>query len=264
MRRAVVAALLLCPAPAAALQATRSLPVPAADTSLGIRLGDAAHAALRPLDALQAYRGVLDADPDRFDALWKASREAVSLGMLAGDEVDGKRRYTEAAAWARHAVAVRPDAAEGHEWLAISLGRLALQEGPRTRVHLAGEIRATALRALEIDPDNAAAHHVLGEWHAEVRRLSGLTRWAARKLLGADAFDQASWEVAERHLRRAVELEPTGLIHHLALARALLDLDRVEEARAELGEVLARPPLEPTDPLHAQEARRLLERLRGG
>jgi hypothetical protein len=58
-----------------------------------------------------------------------------------------------------------------------------------------------------------------------------------------------------------VELDPHGLIHHLALAHVLLDRDRADEARTHLEAVLARPAREPTDALHKQEAQDLLRAL---
>jgi Tfp pilus assembly protein PilF len=128
-------------------------------------------------------------------------------------------------------------------------------------VRLAEEVRRQALRVLELDSLHAGAHHVLGQWHAEVRRLSGVSRFFARHVLGAEVLDQASWDQAVRHLERAVELAPQGIIHHLELARVYLDRDREADARDELREVLQRPALEPTDPLHKQEAVRLMGEL---
>lgn len=230
--------------------------VPASPAAEEVRLGDEAHTGLRPRDALAAFQAVLDDDPDHYGALWRASREAVTLGMLA--DTDRGAWYREAEAYGRRAVAAQPGGVEGWEWLSIALGRRALEQGPRQRIRLADEVRRTALHALELDPASAPAHHVLGEWHAEIKRLGSVTRWAAERLLGAEAFAEASWDSALEHLGRAVELEPRGLIHHLALARAYLDLERPEDARTHLRHVLERPAVEPTDPLHKQRAQELL------
>jgi len=156
--------------------------------------------------------------------------------------------------------AADPTRVEGEEWLAIALGRRALSEGPRTRVHLAVEVRRTALEALRLDSLAAGAHHVLGEWNAEVERPSGIERWGARKLLGADAFKDASWDRAVEQLRRAVALDPTGLIHHFDLARVYLDVGWTDRAHAELEEVLTRPAVQPADPFLTRRAQKLLDR----
>jgi tetratricopeptide (TPR) repeat protein len=257
MRPLFLLTLLLLPLPApAALPQTAMSEAAIRDA---IESGDAARADLRPRDALETFRTVLAGHPDRYEALWRAAREAVSLGMLAED--GGGAWYEEATRYARRAVEVDPDGVAGHEWLAVALGQNALDEGARTRVRLAEEIRTVALRTLELDPSNAVAHHVLGEWHAEIKRLSGVARWMAEKLLGADAFGDASWEAARENLERAVELSPANLVHHLALGRLYLDLDRPQEARARLQDVLDRPVRTPTDPLHKRHARRLLDDL---
>lgn len=234
-----------------------SIPAPASAEAL-VRQGDSEHTALRPLEALATFRRVLGSSPDNYDALWRAAREAVNLGMLAADGSDRKRWYEEAETYARQARAANPDDARGAEWLAIALGRRALDEGPRTKVRLAVEIHSVAMDALALDSLDAGAHHVLGEWHAQIRRLSGVERWMARKLLGGGVFEGANWEDAERELKRSIELDPTGLVHYLDLARVYLDLDRPEEARALLRQVLERPAVEPVDPLHKQEAQELL------
>ncbi len=249
----LVLALLCVPATSAA-QTPRS--VPATSPAQDLRVGDEAHTGLRPRDALASFRNVLDVQPEHYGALWRATREAVTLGMLA--ETDPGAWYRDAEDFGRRAVAAEPEGVEGWEWLAIALGRRALDQGPRQRIRLAGEVRRAALHALELDSTSAPAHHVLGEWNAEVKRLGGVTRWAAERLLGAEAFDEASWDAALAHLERAVELEPRELIHHLALARAYLDVDRPDEARIHLRHVLERPAVEPTDPLHKQRAQELL------
>jgi len=244
--------------PLAAYQTPRGpagFPRPA---DLRIAAGEQAHTMLRPLDALSRFEGVLRTDSANYDALWRASREAVDLGMLATRRDVEARWYGRAERYGRRAVRLRPAGVEGLEWLAITLGREALDEGPRQKVRLALEIRGLALKTLVLDPRSAAAHHILGMWNAEVRRLSGITRWTARKFLRAEVFREASWAEAERHLRAAVRLDPGGLIHHLDLAEVYLDLHRPEEARRELREVLERPAVEPTDPLLKERARDLL------
>ena len=255
---ALLLTVLIAAAAPGAAQTPRGIGVPSMDAGLALRVADDAHVGLRPLDAFRTLQEHLRENPGDYEGLWRASRETVTLGMLAVDADARRRWYRDAEDYGRRAVKANPEGVAGHQWLAMALGRRALDAGPRARVRLARQIRAEGLRTLELDSLNAAAHHVLGEWHAGIRRLSPVSRWVARRLLGADLFDDASWEAAEAHLRRAVELEPAALSHHVALARLLLDTGRDEEARLHLREVLERPAVEPTDPLQKQEAQRLL------
>lgn len=224
-----------------------------------IRHGDEAHASLKPLNALALYLRALEEDSTSYAALWRAARESVNLGMLASDRDERKRRAEEAVSLARRAREVDPSRVEGAEWLSIALGRLALEEGLKTRARRAAEIREAAREALALDSLSAGAHHVLGEWHAEIRRLSGFERWVAKTMLGVDEVGEASWDCAVVHLERSVALAPEALVHHLDLARAYLDLGRKEDARRELLEVLNRPIVDSVDPLQKEAAQRLLD-----
>jgi tetratricopeptide (TPR) repeat protein len=228
----------------------------------GVTRADDFHAALRPAEALESLRGALQSDSTRFDALWRASRETVNLGMLAADDDEARAWYAASVDFAERAVRSAPDSANGYQWLSIALGRLALSEGPKTRVRLAVQVRENALLAVQIDSTAAGAHNVLGEWHAEIQRLGGLTRFAAERILGADTFRLASWEEAVHHLNRAIELEPDALIHRLALARVYLDLGQQADARTQLIVAIELPTLQPTDPASRREAEALLRRIR--
>lgn len=251
--------LALLPGPALPVSATQALDQADGAAVEGIRAGDMLHEQFRPLEALSTFQGILEAEPDRHDALWRAARETVSLGMLAMDSQRAREWYREGEAYARRAVAADPSRPEGHEWLAIALGRRSLEEGPRDRVQMAEEIRAAALAILAIDPDNPGGLHVLGRWNAEIMRLGGVTRFMARRLLGGDSFDQASWDEAQRLLEQATSLAPERLIHHFDLARIYLDRDDPERARASLREVMERPAIDPVDPLLKQQAMELLQ-----
>lgn len=226
--------------------------------------GDSLRSLLRPLDALERYENALALDDTDYEALWKAAREEVTLGMLAADDDAAQDRYRRATELARLATETVPEGTEGHEWLAISLGRLALGEGPRTRVRLSRQVHEEALYALALDSLSPAAHHVLGQWHAEIRRLSGIERFFASKLLGGGEMDRASWSAAEQHLSRAVELAPDRPIHRLELARVYVDTGRPDLARTLLQTVLDLPTTEATDPIIKQQAQELLVELKGG
>jgi len=227
----------------------------------GLRSGDVLHQQFRPIEALAELQEILASNPDEYGALWRAARETVSLGMLSQEPDDATRWYLQAEGFARRAVEVHPRGVEGNEWMAIALGRRALEAGPRARVSMAEEIRDAALTILAIDPDNSGGLHVLGEWNAEVMRLRGVTRFMARQFLGGESFDQASWEQAQTLLERAVAITPERLIHHFDLARVYMDRGDRERARSSLRQVMDRPALDPVDPLLKQRAVALLQSL---
>ncbi len=250
------------PAAAPVVGQTPVLPYPVALEGPAHRL-DELHLRLAPEAALDLADSLLFEDATNYEYLWRAARAAVSLGMLAGVPKETSRYLNLAEAYARDAVDVDPDGAMGHHFVAVAVGQQALSQGIRTRVAMAEEVRREAEIVLALDSTYAAAYHVLGRWHAEVKRLGRVSGFVARRIFGGDRFGDASWEEAERLMRHAIELDPNASMHHLELARIFLDTDRPEEARAELGRVLDLPVREPIDPLHHQQAQELLRELGG-
>ena len=171
--------------------------------------------------------------------------------------------YALAERYARIAVAANPNDADGHFILSVAVGRASLTKGKRERVRRATEIRAEALRAIELRPTHDGAYHVLGRWNAEVMRLSGLTRFFAKSFLGGAVFSQASWEHAIEFMTRAVELDPTIIQHHLDLAEIYIDRKRYSEARQQLEAIAPLPLKDVMDPRYKESALRLLRQIEG-
>ena len=74
LRRLIVPAFVLATAAHPALAAAQT----AADH---IALGDREHAAMNAPSALHHYQEAIKLDPNSYDALWKAAREAVDHGL---------------------------------------------------------------------------------------------------------------------------------------------------------------------------------------
>jgi tetratricopeptide (TPR) repeat protein len=214
--------------------------------------------------ALRQFEATLKQDPSDYEANWRA---ALTLGLM-GDPFPMKAKsarrdslYARAERYAQRAVAANPAGADGHFALAASLGRAALMVGPEEKVHRAGIIRSEALRALAIDPRHDGAYHVLGRWNAEVMRLPGIGRFVARHFLGGRVFEQASWPNAIAYMRKAVELAPGRIYHHLDLADIYADTGHRREAEAQLRLVDSLPVREALDSNYRQQAASLRRRL---
>lgn len=229
-----------------------------------VAMGDSAHVKLRAAEALTHYKEAIALDSTNYEALWKASREAVDLGEFEPDKNKRKALYTEGRQYAERAVAVNPNDAEGHFSLARALGRVALSVGKKERVRYAKEIRRQALDALQHDSVHAGALHVLGRWNAEIMRLSGFSRFFAKNFLGGDVFGQASWDSAVVYMERSVQHDSTRLIHHLDLAEIYRDRDKSgdkEKARAEFEVVINGVERDYNDKFYKQEASDALEKM---
>ena len=226
-------------AAAAAMLATPALRAPlAAQTAAEhITMGDREHAAINTVASLHHYEEAVKLDPKNYEALWKASREAVDAGEFEKSKDRRTEYYRSAELYARRAVEAKPADAEGHFSLARALGRAALTLGSKERVKYAGDVRAHAMEALKYDPKHAGALHVMGMWNAEIMRLNAVSRWAAKNFLGGQVFESASWKEAVRYMEQSVAVDPERITHHLDLAKIYLDTGDGAKARAQLEQI---------------------------
>jgi tetratricopeptide (TPR) repeat protein len=247
----------------AALLAFSALAPTAGAQSVAVHIaaGDSQYVALKPAAALRHYEAALGADAKNYEALWKASRAAVDVGELEANATVQKQIYKTGEEYARRAVEANPADAEGHFHLARSLGRTAQSLGKRDRVKYAGEVRAHALQALERSPNHPGALHVMGMWNAEIMRLSGLQRFAAKTLLGGKVFSEASWKEAVRYMEAAVASEPERITHRIDLAEVYEDVGDKAKARAQYQVVVRSAVRDAKDPVYKQRAEERLKKL---
>ena len=234
---------------------------PASEADADIAAGDRQRAAMHADSALAAYQAALAVDSTVYEALYKASREAVDLGEFEPDDARRKADFSSALAYARRAAAVNPAGADGHFAIARALGRQALSVGGKARIRYAKEVRIEALEALRADSNHAGALHVMGVWNAEVMRLGGLERFIARNLLGGGILGTASWQEAIRYMERSVVVEPQRIVHHLDLGKIYADRGDVAKAREQFQIVVSSTPAEYNDPHYQDDARHRLARL---
>jgi tetratricopeptide (TPR) repeat protein len=216
--------------------------------------------------ALAHYQAALALDSTAYEANWRAAVVRLDQGEQIPDSIKSPKRdslYAEAERLARRAVAADSLGADGHFVLAAAVGRASLGLGKKERIRRARVIRDEAERTLALNPRHDGAYHILGRWNAEIMRLSGLSRFFARSLLGAGVFKQASWEGAVSNMEQAVTLDPGRLYHRLDLARIYLDRKRYADARAQLDTIAGLPDREIMDSTYRLEAEALAARIAG-
>lgn len=175
---------------------------------------------------------------------------------LLDDDKAREKRYAELVTLAEAAIAALPDEANSHYRHAFALGRYsqsisiakALTQG------LAGKVRDSLQRTLELAPDHAEAHTALGLYHAEVVSkvgglIAGLT-YGAKPAIG------------ESLLKRAIELTPDSPIAHIEYGNGLMLLfgSKKEDQTAGEYEKAARcKPLDAMEKLDAEYAASQIE-----
>ncbi|HEV2749923.1 MAG TPA: tetratricopeptide repeat protein [Gemmatimonadales bacterium] len=231
-----------------------------------LALGDSAHAALAPAQALQHYRAVLAHDSTNYEALWKAGREVVDIAKQIDDKGNKKQRdslYEVGQAYGEAAVRANPNGADGHFTIAQALGRLSRTRGGKERVRFAQIIYDEANKAIALDSTHDGAYHVLGAWHEEVMLLSGIQKFFAKALFGAGFLDKGNWADAQRYLERAVALAPKSIFHRYELAGVYIDVGKYSKAREQLTVLETLPIADVLDHQYQKEAKQLLEDIKG-
>ncbi|HTI06707.1 MAG TPA: tetratricopeptide repeat protein [Gemmatimonadales bacterium] len=220
--------------------------------------GDSA-SLMHPDVQLRHYQAALAIDSLSYEANWKAARAIADVAKQIQSNADSLKRrrdslYGVGRVYAERAVRADSTKPDGHYVLSMVLGRLSRTKGSKERVRFAKIIYDEATKAVQIDSNYHLAHHVLGAWNAEVKRLSGFQRFFAKMLFGGGFMDKANWNDAVRHLETAVRLAPDHIYHRLELAEVYMDLGRYAKAREQLQAIAALPPVDVLDPQYKEDA----------
>jgi tetratricopeptide (TPR) repeat protein len=222
--------------------------------------GDAALARFDLSAALTAYRAAHTKSPTDYEATWKLARSLTDWSIFLKDPNQQKRCCIEAEELARSAVKLNPDDSKGHTYLAVAVGKLALYEGGKRKVSLAGEVKTEAERAIRRNNKEDVAYHVLGVWNREMAELNWFLRKFAELIYGK--FPSASIDDAIHDLERATELAPTIVPHRVELGITLASARRWPEANDNLEKALAMPKAWVTDDYYWNLARQNLARVK--
>src|SRR5574341_928767 len=223
---------------------------------MAIRDGDIAFKKFDNRTALENYFHAVEIDSSNCEALWKLARAYVDVGMSLPKK-EQPPYYALGEKTARRCATLHADSSNGHFFLAVALGRVALYEGGKRKIQLANEVKAEAERALQCDPQHDGAMHLLGRWNYELADLNFIERAVAKVVFGG-LPTSANYEQAAKYFEQALYHRPDMPVHHFELGRTLLKLGRPAEARQHLEQCLALPDVFWDDGRHKQEARRLL------
>jgi len=214
--------------------------------------------------ALDEYLKALQLEPQNYEALWKASRSYTDLAdVITGQSKEVNARkfdlYAKGETYARRAKAVNPDDTWGHFFLSASLGKKILLQGKKEQIDASKTVKAEIDRAIELDPNNDLAYHALGRWHRRMAEIGGAKRALGSLIYGS--IPKGSFEESEKWLKKALELRPDYINHHLELGRTYADMKREALAIEEFNLCLALPESCSKDKTLKEEARAELEKL---
>lgn len=175
--------------------------------------------------AADIWQARVQQNPRDFESAWKLARARYWLGGHASE--NERRAFLEQGiAAARTAVAIQPGQPEGHFWIAANMGALAESFGLRQGIKYRGDIKKELLTVLRLDPafQQGSADRALGRWYFKVPGLFG-----------------GSHAKSEEHLRRSLTYNPSSTASLFFLAETLIDMNRKDEAKRLLEQLIAAP-----------------------
>jgi tetratricopeptide (TPR) repeat protein len=230
------------------------------ELSMQLEKGDSLYNIYDDKGALDAYLNALTIDSLSYEANWKASRAYLDVGEVIEDEDERADYYQKGTSCARRAVRIEPEGSKGHLFLAIALGRIALDAGAKERIRLSKQIKDEVDLSIKYNPKDDIAYHVLGRWNRKLSNLSWIEKGFADMFLGGIP-DEASDENAVEAFKKAIELNPKHINHHLELGITYEMMGLDDEARQQYEICLELPKSDSDDDKYKKEARERLEDL---
>lgn len=167
--------------------------------------------------------------------------------------------FMSALEMANMAIQVDPKNVYGYERKSMAFAGLVDVQGLKQKVQLADSVRINAEMALEIDPQNDRALHILGRWHYEVSQFGGVMRFFARLLFGT--APKASYKQALDYFQKSVELQDFP-VHHYWVGVTQLKLKNKESAKFHFEHLLTLKNQHHNDEHFKSKAKKELEKLK--
>jgi len=215
-------------------------------------LGDENYIERNDEQSLAIFYTALDLDANNVEVLWRIGRTEWYLGDIAkmNENEDTMILHFKAGKdMAEQAMTIAPNHGPAILWYASNLGELILTTmSVFDQAPASIEVYELANKALEIidSSDNElwkttgpldGSLHLLGQWHYDVLDQP----WVFQKVGRLAGIPEATYDDAEKYLKRACEAMPTYLKHWLYLGKTYIEMDEEQKARGALQEVLNRP-----------------------
>ncbi len=222
--------------------------------------GDVSDSKMDTESALEFYLAANKLSPEDPDLLVRIARQYRGLMM----DIEDKKKLLELGRisldYAQKAVALAPNDAQAHLSVAISYGKLLPLVSKQEQVEASPKIKAAVDRALQLDPKNDLAWHVLGRWHRSLADVTGVRRALAGAIFGG--LPEGSNDEALKCLDRAIELNPKRSMHYVELGKTYAQMGREEDARQAIQKCLGMPNLEKDDVEAKERGHEMLAQLR--
>ena len=221
--------------------------------------GDSHDAKFEFESALKFYLPAEQLNPKDADLLVKISRQ---YALRINDLPTKAQKIASCRiglTYAERAVIVGQNRCDTHLSVAICLGKLTPFLSAKERIQASRKIKISAEKAVQLDPNNDYAWHVLGRWHQALANIGGTTRMMAGVIYGS--LPAASNDEAIRCFQKAIALKPSRLLHTIELGRTYSMMGRNAEAKKLIEKGLSMPNKEKDDPETKQRGKETLAKI---
>ncbi|MDZ4287591.1 MAG: hypothetical protein U0984_06520 [Prosthecobacter sp.] len=214
---------------------------------------------LKAAEALALYQQAEKQQPEDADILVRIARQYRHLMADAKAKEEKLRLGNLALDYGRRAVALAPKNSDAQLSTAISYGKMVTLLSSKEQMEASKQIKASADKAIRLNPRNDLAWHIVGRWNRNLAEISPLKRALAS--LVYEKLPDATLEEAAVCFEAAVRINPNRCIHHIELGRTYAQMGRKEDARRHLEKGLAMPSTEKDDPDAKKTGREVLAKL---
>jgi len=179
--------------------------------------------------AIELWQKAGEKDPKDATPLYQISMGYYFLGRFSeGDETFKKDLFTKGKEWGEKAVAVDPQSAGAHYFLAVNMAKWGEAHGKVKSLFLSKDLIGNLSKAKDIDPTF---------YYGGADRVLGKVLFEVPGVFGGDK------KRAEEHLRASLKIAPNYGLTLLYLAELLIDANRKEEAKGILDKLATLQPM---------------------
>ena len=188
-------------------------------------------------EALEKFQLILLDNPDHYEALYKASLLKSRIGARYTDETEKIQYFTSAKVYAESALQVQPNGANSHYAMALAINNLSMVTGPKDRLVNLRIIKNHLDKAININPEHAAAWQLLGRWYYKAANLNFLESTATKFFTGAVPVGASNYRAIEA-LKKSIVINPLNISTFYDLAITYHDTKQTAESIQVLQEAL--------------------------
>jgi tetratricopeptide (TPR) repeat protein len=182
--------------------------------------------------ALQIFLKAGQLAPTNAEVLCRLVKQYCDMMHTVKTDAEKKEFAEKSLDCARRAAAADPKSPQAHVCLAVCYAKVFPYSDNQTKVNYSREIKAEAEKAVALDPNYDLSYHMLGRWNCEVANMNLFLAGLVKIAYGG--LPKASNQSAIDNFKKAIELAPNRIIHHLQLAHVYHITGEEKLAAAEL------------------------------